>query len=156
MGSHAGIFFSTPASLVTVDQTRKIDVWDAASGDRLRTVPSPFTAKTSTAGFAVFLDGKRLALGSTREGTEVVDLEAGKQISTLGFVPQGAFAVSPDGTRLFAVDAATSGLCEIDLTTGKTIVGSTTLQASRLFSAAWSPDGEKIAAMWDRAGHRLA
>lgn len=119
---------------------RKVKLWNAATGQLLRTLNAHVTAPV-----AFSPDGRTLAAGSYPEGVQVWDVPTGKLkyavpakwshvISDVAFSPDGRIIASGDGTEAHLMDAETGRL----LTT-------LTPPSKRVFALAFSPDGKTLA-----------
>jgi WD40 repeat protein len=127
----------------SVDGTVKL--WDAVSGDELRTLKG-HTRPVMSVAFS--LDGTQLASGSWDKTVKIWDVSNGRELRTLrghaGDVVSVAF--SPDGTRV-----ASAGADKIlklwDVHSGREL---RTLKAPARSSVAFSPDGWRLAAGGDK------
>jgi WD40 repeat protein len=95
---------------------------------------------------AFTLDGKRLLAGGAMTSLAVFDAATGRKLRTVGkSIPNnsGAFALSPDGKR---VACCGSDVSTWDLENGRLI---RKLHCGRCTEAVFSPDGTKVAAIWE-------
>jgi eukaryotic-like serine/threonine-protein kinase len=123
----------------------KIRLWDPVTGREIRSFHHPTLGMGGHLRFHP--DGKRLASSAQNEIVLIWDVTTGKVLNTLeaispiAGVGPGAFAFSPDGSRLAV---ATSAVVKIwDTVTGKALLS---LPARGCLDLAFSPDGSRLAA----------
>jgi WD40 repeat protein len=165
------VAFSPDGTLLATggSHDRTIKLWDAASGQELRTFQGPIRAVRSDVQpntLAFSPDGTLLASGSHNGAVKLWDVAGGKELRVLGEEkPLGAgnmvwsVAFSPDGRRLASNDGPAVRLW--DVAGGKelcTFRGHT----EQVVGLAFSPDGKCLAScgndrtvkVWDVAGAR--
>jgi WD40 repeat protein/tRNA A-37 threonylcarbamoyl transferase component Bud32 len=147
-GARLGVAFSPDGAwLASAVLDRTVKIWEATTGQLIRTLPGHTNLVCSV---AFSPDGKRLASASGDRTVKVWDATSGQVLHTLpghtGAVHSVAF--SPDGKRL-ASASADQTVKVWDATTGReihTLGGHTDV----VFGVAFSPDGTRLAsASWD-------
>ncbi|MHB1423675.1 MAG: sigma-70 family RNA polymerase sigma factor [Gemmataceae bacterium] len=132
--------------------TRKVCVWDLATGKLLRQLPGTYMQKN----IALSPDGKLVAI-CQREFIVLWDLNSGKEKQRLAQPAAHGTAFSPDG-KLLAAGGEVSGIHLWDLTTGKQIALFRDPRVADLL--AFTPDGRTLIAgqqfdskigLWDMA-----
>jgi WD40 repeat protein/class 3 adenylate cyclase len=132
-------------------QNGRVDVWDARTGKRIRTIPVP----NEKVGQVLFGSGgsRLLTMGSLPSGASVLtlwDARTGKQLERLHLAGNPRAAdLSPDGDHI-AVTTLEGTLSIYDLRTRKAVVPIS--YPGPLCGASFSPDGAKIAAAACYAG----
>jgi uncharacterized protein YjiK len=158
---HTGSVFSVSFSpdgkrLATASGDRTAALWDAASGQKLRTLKG-HTSDVESVSFSP--DGKRLATGSNDNTAAMWDAASGEKLRTLKGHTHEVHSVtfSPDGKRL-ATASSDHTVALWDAATGqklRTLKGSYEI----FYSVSFSPDGKLLAtgssrnraALWDAA-----
>lgn len=141
------VAFSPDGKLLATSWTSQVVVWDAATGERLFSLPG------EVVGMAVDRldfnpDGTRLAVANMDGLPKVWDLITHAEIYSLRGHAQicDAIAFSPDGKRLATGDLA--GIVKIwDAVTGQELA--TLEPGGMVHSVAFSPDGERVASASD-------
>jgi WD40 repeat protein len=160
IGSDNQVFsvaFSRDGTRIATGGHQGVKVWDAQSGEELRTLERDSGWRCF---FAFSPDGTRIVTGSEDKTTKVSDAQTGIELVKLG-VNDDSVAFSPDGTRI-VTGGGTRGIHVWDAQSGKEL---------QLFAAedivtelAFSPDGRRIvtggpyaiAKVWDaRSGKEL-
>src|SRR5262249_14701737 len=113
----ASMIFSSDGRTVTtlIDSPGQLTVWDAYSGQKLRTwqLPQNVIAKS-----ALSADGKLLALADGIGGTSLWDVASGKRLRVIEGTHGACLGLSPDGKSL-AAGLFDGGLGVWDVATGK-------------------------------------
>ncbi|MEU4511146.1 hypothetical protein AB0G05_16775 [Nonomuraea wenchangensis] len=139
-GWELSVMFSPDGKRLANSGDKAVQIWDAATGDPIRTL----TAGTRPVRSVAFSpDGKRLAGAGDDDGTvRVWDADTGNPISTLtGRVTLMAF--SHDGKRL--ATAGSDGTARVwDADTGN-LISTFTGHTGALFAVAFSRDGKRLA-----------
>ncbi|MBI2300639.1 MAG: PD40 domain-containing protein, partial [Armatimonadetes bacterium] len=160
-GGHAGVvrqvlFTPDGARLVSIGDDKVIRVWDASSGDLLRTIRGPSAPGPAGALLAAALapDGSTLAVGGlgvpcTAEhwgDIRFFDPRTGKltRLTNVHRDAVTALAFSPDGKLL--ASAGADGLAAVTLVAVGRVERRWRDRDGALTSVAWSPDGNRLAA----------
>lgn len=143
--TRGGVAVSPDGGLVAWAGADGVVVHDALTGEN-HVVPLP--AATAVGAFAP--DGRRLLVQAS--DLRVVDVVAGREVSSLGPVPDRAVAQAvwrPDGTTVSLVD---QGLVEIDVESGRRTPSDVAVGPDA--QLAWSPSGERLVTLQEIAGVR--
>jgi WD40 repeat protein len=129
-----------------------IPVWDAQSGELIRSLES---SSVQEAAVAFSPDGQRIATGGFAGNVRVWDSASGQLIRTIGALPSPIWEVafSPDGGRLTAANfdynlpaaADTPGIHLWDVSNGELLWDYKGNKRLRVLSVDYAPDGKTIA-----------
>lgn len=125
-------------------QDYSIKVWDAKTGEEIRTLKGPDGHKGGVASVAFSPDGSRIASGSSDKTIKVWNLKTGKVINTLDEHTETVVSVafSPDGKRI--ASASRDKTIKIwDPETGE--IATFNGHTAAVWCVAFSPDGQQIA-----------
>jgi eukaryotic-like serine/threonine-protein kinase len=123
------------------NSTCEIQIWDAVSGQRLRTVPMP----TRLGSLAFSRDGRRLAAGGTDGVVHVLDSVSGQQIHALRGHKRDVHEVAFTADGRWLASAGADATVRIwDVQTGNP---AHILRRHKgiVYSVAFSPDGKRVA-----------
>ena len=139
--AHSVTFSPESQRIVTCD--RLVKVWEAASGNELRTIQG----RSFFWSAAFSPDGRQIATGGIDRTVQVWDAESGKEL--LAFKGHNdevcSVAFSPDGQRL--VSGSLDGTAKLwDLGSREKLL---THSGKLVSNAAFSPDGQRIATGWE-------
>jgi WD40 repeat protein len=143
------IAISPDKSLIAVGRGNQIMLYDAKTGDRVRTLGSPSAHASIVDALAFAPDGHTLASGSFRE-VKLWDPDSGEERKALtGFADRVvALAYSPDGKYLATGGGAPTVDGEVivfDAATADAVLKLPTAHSDTVFGVAFSPDGTKLA-----------
>ena len=139
--AHSVTFSPESQRIVTCD--RLVKVWEAASGNELRTIQG----RSFFWSAAFSPDGRQIATGGLDRTVQVWDADSGKEL--LAFMGHNdevsSVAFSPDGQRL--VSGSLDGTAKLwDLCSREKLL---THSGKLVSNAAFSPDGQRIATGWE-------
>jgi RNA polymerase sigma factor (sigma-70 family) len=166
-----GLAFTPEArTLVICFEDRTVEVWDVATGEKLRQFPLPEDKENAVPGRPVFTaalspDGSLLAFGSQDRFLVLKDMVTGQDIRRLDKLPDGVFALafSPDGKTLAWAGWQDPTVHLVEVFTGRercTLHG----HGGRVLPLAFSGDGKRLisagndttALIWDLTGRLSA
>jgi WD40 repeat protein/transcriptional regulator with XRE-family HTH domain len=159
-GDSAGVY-SVVASgdgqrLATLSDDGTLKIWDAASNQKLLSIPTGLTEQNVLRFISFSPDGKRVAAPAGVHLVKVWEVASGKELLTLsGHTDEVTAAIfSPDGTRIATGSWDTTAKLW-DATTGKNLM-TFTGHENGIATLAFSPDGNRLYTGSDADGVGIA